>query len=100
MWNTRSATECGNPSTCRAASSGARSSTHATGSACAPLPRRSSITARDGDDTESGSGSLSAARRKILLFQNAAMMQLVPGDDVSDPAHRDFVLVGDAAPHP
>src|SRR5579863_242942 len=38
--------ECGNLSSARAATSAEISSTHATGSACAPLPRSSSVSAR------------------------------------------------------
>src|SRR5258706_16344178 len=37
---------------------------------------------------------------KVLLFQNPAMMQLMPRDDVSQPPHADFVLICDAASRP
>src|SRR5258706_4454423 len=37
---------------------------------------------------------------KVLLFQNPAMMQLMPRDDVSQPPHADFVLICDSAARP
>jgi hypothetical protein len=39
-------------------------------------------------------------RGKILFFQNAPVMQFVPGRDVGKGAHGDFVLVGNAAALP
>src|ERR1700722_1884846 len=37
---------------------------------------------------------------KIFLFQNPAMMQFVPCDDISDSADADFILVCSTAPSP
>src|ERR1700692_3925734 len=43
---------------------------------------------------------LLAVRGKVFLFENRAVMQFMPRDDVSQPAHADFILISDAAPHP
>ena len=37
---------------------------------------------------------------EIFFFENAAVVEFVPGGDVSQGADADFVVVGDAAAHP
>jgi hypothetical protein len=38
--------------------------------------------------------------REIFLFQNPAMMQFMPCDDISESADADFILVCGTAPGP
>src|SRR3954468_22970580 len=120
MWKTRSDIEWGNPSIWRCAKSAEMSSTHARGSAWAPLPRRSSVSSRCdmviGSTVSDGTRVLcagypaltcglfitvafatrenlaSSAAGEIFFFQDAAMMEFVAGDGVSDAAHGDFVV--------
>src|SRR6266478_9627266 len=43
---------------------------------------------------------ISATRHEVLLFKNPPMMQLMPRNDVGEPPHGDFILVGNSAAHP
>src|SRR5580692_11280934 len=89
------------------------------GSACAPLPRSSSVNARcDMEKNEESPAILRFAQddkeppapssvqkfrsppREILLLQHPPMVQLVPRNDISQRPHAHFILVGNSTPHP
>jgi hypothetical protein len=63
----------------------------------------------DGFDSRRDPGATACARRseaaslhvrQVLLLQNRAVMQFVAGNDIGERPHADFILVGNATPHP
>src|SRR5579872_188816 len=120
MWKTSWPMLCGKPAACCAASSAETSSTHASGSACAPLPCKSSTRTWDIAGTScyaccrdfavrwfhhkrnnvTRRETWILASREIFFLQNAAMMEFVASNGISDGAHADLVFVGDAAAKP
>src|SRR5271165_1689605 len=93
MWKTSCPIECGDPAICRPAISAEISSTHAMGSACAPLPRSSSVSSRW--DIPG-----SSPPREVLLLQNPAMMQLVTRHQIGQRSRTDLILVRNTPPRP